>query len=373
MERAAMIRLTWRQFRTQAAVVAGLLAVIAIALSITGPQLVHLYDTAVVPCQARDDCSLAISAFLSHDSLLQDLGTVLVVVPGIIGVFWGAPLMARELETGTYKLTWMQSVTRRRWLAVKLSLIGMSSIAVAGLLSLMVTWWSSPLDRVNADPFPLFDERGIVPLGYAAFAFALGVTAGLLLRRTVPAMVATLVVFAGIRLAVTNWVRPYLFAPLRITAALPLLPAGNGPTDLAAGNGPTDLAAELKPTDWIVSDQTVNAAGQVIGQNGAIDYGGGRYGILFRPLGNGRMTLQGVGLCPNRFPVSANAARAGQPSPAFQQAAQECIARLRVTEIVTYQPTSRYWPLQWYELAIFVCLALLLAGFCFYWLRRRFA
>ena len=214
------------------------------------------------------------------------------------------------------------------------------------------------------DPFALFAERGIVPLGYAAFAFALGVTAGLLLRRTVPAMVATLVVFAGIRLAVTNWVRPYLFAPLRITAPLRLPPAGNGPTD---------LAAELKPTDWIVSDQTVNAAGQVIGQDGAIDYGGGRYGILFHPLGNGRLTLQGVGLCPNRFPASAGAARAGQPSPAFQRAAQECIARLRVTEVVSYQPTSRYWPLQWYELAMFAGLALLLAGFCFWWLRRRFA
>jgi hypothetical protein len=363
MERAAVIRLTWRQFRTQAVVVAGLLAAIAIALAITGPQLVHLYDISVVPCQARGDCSLAVSAFLSHDSLLQDLGTVVVVVPGIIGVFWGAPLVARELETGTYKLTWMQSVTRRHWLAVKLGLVGMSSIAVAGLLTLMVTWWSSPLDRVNADPFGLFDRRGIVPLGYAAFAFALGVTAGLLLRRTVPAMVATLAVFAGIRLAVTDWVRPYLFAPLRISAAL------RAPTP----NGPTSLAVELKPGDWIVSDQTINAAGQVIGQDGAINYGGGNSGILFGPLGDGRMRLQGVGLCPNRFPASAGAAHSGQPSPAFQKAAQECLTRLRVREVLTYQPTSRYWPLQWYELAIFVGLALLLAGFCFWWMRRRFA
>ena len=84
----------------------------------------------------------------------------------------------------------------------------------------MMTWWSSPIDRVNADPFALFDQRGIVPLGYAAFAFALGVSAGLVLHRTVPAMVATLIAFGSVRLVVTNWVRPYLLAPLRLVAGL---------------------------------------------------------------------------------------------------------------------------------------------------------
>ena len=87
----------------------------------------------------------------------------MLVVPALIGMFWGAPLIARELETGTYRLAWTQGVTRKRWLAVKLGLVGLASMAVAGLLSLMVTWWSSPLDRVNADPFTLFDQRGIVP------------------------------------------------------------------------------------------------------------------------------------------------------------------------------------------------------------------
>ncbi len=358
-----MIRLTWRQFRAQATVAFGALAVIAVALAITGPQLVHLYYTSVVPCQAQGDCSLATTAFVGRDKLLQGLGLVLVVVPGIIGVFWGAPLMARELETGTYKLAWTQSVPRRRWLAVKLGLVGLSSIAVAGLLSLMVTWWSSPIDRVNADPFTVFGQRGIVPFGYAAFAFTLGVTAGMLLRRTLPAMAATLVVFAGIRLAVTNWVRPYLLAPLHVISTL------QAPT----GNGPPNPAAALKPGDWVVSDQTVNAAGKVIGQDGAINYGGGRFGILFGPMGDGRVTLQGVGLCPNRFPAPTGGAPGGPPSASFSQAAQECITRLGVRDVLTYQPTSRYWPLQWYEMAIFAGVAVVLAGFCFWWMRRRFA
>ena len=80
------------------------------------------------------------------------LGVLVIVVPGIIGIFWGAPLVARELETGTFRLAWTQSVTRTRWLAVKLAVVGLASMAVAGLLSLMVTWWASPLDRVNVEP-----------------------------------------------------------------------------------------------------------------------------------------------------------------------------------------------------------------------------
>jgi hypothetical protein len=157
-----MIRLSWRQFRAQATVAFGALAVIAVVLAITGPQLVHLYYTSVVPCRAQGDCAVATAAFVGRDKLLQALSLVLVVVPGVIGVFWGAPLLARELETGTYQLAWTQSVPRKRWLAVKLGLVGLASVAVTGLLSLMVTWWSSPIDRVNADPFTVFDQRGTV-------------------------------------------------------------------------------------------------------------------------------------------------------------------------------------------------------------------
>ena len=132
-------------------------------------------------------------------------------MPALIGVFWGAPLVARELETGTYRLAWNQSVTRTRWLAVKLGLIGLAAMAAAGLLSLMVTWWSSPIDQALAARGPqraqrrnrfaplLFGARGIVPIGYAAFAFALGVTVGVLIRRTLPAMATTLAVFVAVR------------------------------------------------------------------------------------------------------------------------------------------------------------------------------
>ncbi|MGC1405669.1 MAG: transporter, partial [Candidatus Dormiibacterota bacterium] len=133
-----MLWLTWRQYRTQILVAVGALAALAIILVLSGPSLAHLYSTSVATCKAHNDCASAKAAFLQHDSTLRTtLGVVLLVVPGIVGVFWGAPLIARELETGTYRLAWTQSVTRTRWLVVKVGLVGLAGISVAGLLSLM--------------------------------------------------------------------------------------------------------------------------------------------------------------------------------------------------------------------------------------------
>ena len=188
-----MIRFASLQFRMQAAVAFGALVVIAVVLGLTGPHLAHLYDTTVATCGTHGDCTSATATFLSNDRLLQDLGNVVIALPAIIGVFWGAPLVAHELETGTHRLVWTQSVTRTRWFAVKLGLGGVASMAAAGLFSLMMTWWSSPIDRINGNRFTsVFDQRGIVPIGYAAFAFALGVLAGVLIRRTLPAMATAL-------------------------------------------------------------------------------------------------------------------------------------------------------------------------------------
>ena len=174
-----MIRFTWLQSRTQTAAAFGALAVVAVALAVTGPHLVSLYNSSVANCAAHGDCPSASTAFLRNDGTLRTwLGVLTVVLPGVIGIFWGAPLVARELEAGTFRLAWTQSVTRTRWLAVKLGVIGLASMAVAGLASLMVTWWASPLDRVHMSLFGTFDQRDIVPIGYAAFAFALGVAAG---------------------------------------------------------------------------------------------------------------------------------------------------------------------------------------------------
>jgi hypothetical protein len=45
---------------------------------------------------------------------------------------------------------------------------------------------------------------------------------------------------------------------------------------------------------------------------------------------------------------------------------RDCVARIAATyhEVVTYQPADRNWPLQWYELGLFLAAALLLAAAC---------
>jgi len=320
-----MIRFASLQFRMQAAVAFGALAVIAVVLGLTGPHLAHLYHATVATCGAHGNCSSATAAFLSNDRLLQDLGNVVIALPAIIGIFWGAPLVARELETGTHRLAWTQSVTRTRWIAVKLGLVGLASIAVAGLSSLMMTWWSSPIDRVNMNRFTsVFDQRGIVPIGYAAFAFALGVTAGVLIRRTLPAMATALVGFVVVRVAVTFWVRPHLESPVHATSVLHMTSGmgfnqtNNGPLSVTGGHGGA----------WVFSDRIVDQAGHAVG---------------------GGFLSQGACL-QNR-------------------AAAACIGKLR--EVLVYQPPSRYWAFQGYEMAIFLGLAVICGAFCFWWMRRR--
>jgi hypothetical protein len=332
-----VIRFAWLQFRTQAALAAGTLAIVSIVLAVTGPNLVHLYDTTVANCAGQYDCSTATTAFTDTDGPLQVFFDFLVLlVPLLIGMFWGAPLASREFETGTFRLAWTQGVTRTRWLAVKLGLGAVVSIAAVGLLSLMVSWWSSQLDQVRADLFnPLgFGVRDLVPIGYAAFAFVLGVTAGLFFRRVLPAMLTALVGFVAVREIVTRWVRPYLFTPIHqslpITTASPLS-FDQTPTGMTVFESSRGVSL---PNAWVSSVKIVDNAGHVPTTS-----------FLNRacPLGN-----------------------YGPLNP------RDCTARLaaRFHQLVTYQPASRYWSMQWYELAIFLGLAIVLGGFCFWWIRR---
>ncbi|MFJ7265937.1 ABC transporter permease subunit [Streptomyces sp. NPDC099050] len=342
-----MIWLTWRQYRVQTLAALAALAALAIFLVVTGFQMRDTYDSTVAGCQGGA-CETAKDALVAeYKTLSYYVTALLIAVPGIIGVFWGAPLIARELEAGTHRLVWNQSITRGRWLLVKLATVGLAAVAVTGLLSLLVTWWASPVDRITLDRFSplLFGGRAIAPLGYAAFAFTAGACAGLLLRRTVPAMAATLVLFTAVQILVPFAIRPHYTTPERADVALNALgmaPPGSDAKPVGAKDGWQGSDIRLtgsgdnarvtvgvyRPGDWVVSDP----------------------GPVLNPAGK---ELRGAEGCadPKVDPL-------------------ECFARSDLHAVVEYQPADRYWSFQWIETGIFLALSGLLAGFCSWWLRR---
>jgi ABC-2 family transporter protein len=353
-----MIWLTWRQFRVQAAMMAAALALLAVILGLTGPGLADDYASGIAACTNQDgDCSDFLQNFFrDHRGSFQAVTAVVLVLPALIGLFWGAPLIARELEAGTHRLVWNQSVTRTRWLAIKLGLLGLATIAAAGLGSLAVDWWSDPLDKAAGGEFPrmeplLFGTRGIVPIAYAAFAFALGVTVGMLVRRTVAAMAITLAVFVAVQVAMPQLVRQHLIPPTRST----IDPTPSSLTMFSFGPDGLQVRATL-PDDagaWVLSDQTVDASG---------------HPVTRIPQRSTLSPTSGPCAAPGERPAS-EPAREG-PGDEIAPCLAE-VKRLGYRQQVTYQPSSRFWPLQWYETAIYTALTLGLAGFCFWWLRHR--
>lgn len=377
-----MIRLTWLQFRLQTAVAAVTLAAVAIAVVVTGPHLATLYSTDVAPCLAQaqlkaGSCGFTVNSFIHSDSLLQTvLSDGLLAAPALLGIFWGAPLIARELESGTFRLVWTQSVTKWRWLAVKLGLAGLASAAATGLLSILVTLWFSPIDRVNAtvlywqgpinlnlnrfDP-SVFDLRGIVPIGYALFAFALGVTAGFVMPRIVPAMATALVLFIGGRYAVT-WIRPHLMAPVRKS-----LPFVWGP-----GAG---IAKGTSSAGFFVIPSDPNLPNAWIYSNVMADQAGHAPTSKFLQSTCPALTVGLPGTGTNVGSGVATSTAAPSPGGPTSQQVHACVSAIaaKFHQVVTYQPADRYWAFQGIETAIFVAFALLLACLCFWWVRRGFS
>jgi hypothetical protein len=360
-----VIRVALRQFRTEGVVGLGLLVVFAIVLAVTGPHLAHVYDAFESSCKVAGDCATAANPVLNVDTPLHGaLPFIVVIAPALLGLFFGAPLIARELETGTFRLAWTQSVTRNRWLAVKLGLVGIAAIAIGGLLTWMADWWASPLDAVNQNRFSVvnFSFHGIAPIGYAAFAFALGATAGVLLRRTVAAMAVTGAGFAAARLAVTYWVRPHFASPVR--ESLPLS-AGSGPGFLyGSSQGTTIFNAYIQsgvPTPGV--GQVVLTAPQVSVPNGWV------YSTtVVNKAGHAPTSHYLFQACPVLKQLS-------RPQPPSAAPLQACITRLTSTfhTVLAYQPPSRFWSFQWAEMGIFLAAGLALCGLAYWWLRRRYA
>jgi ABC-type transport system involved in multi-copper enzyme maturation permease subunit len=320
-----MIWLTWRQFRAQAVVALAALAALAIYLVILGYQMRHAYTTDIVRCLPAH-CAGALHDFEeAYEAQIALIGALLLGVPALIGVFWGAPLITRELEEKTDRLVWNQSITRTRWLAVKLTLLTLISMAVTGLYSLLLTWSASRYDQLIGERFGAwaFASRNITPIGYAAFAFLLGTVVGLLVRRTLPAMALTLALFAVIQILMPTTLRQHLMTP--VTSTVKLDAEAISRADFMGFNeSGARIDGYTMPGAW-----SLTSSGQVFNADGT-------------PY------------------TSEQAEQCRQPD---QQAAMACTAQQNLHFSYTYQPADRYWPFQWIELSVFLGLALLLTGF----------
>jgi ABC-2 family transporter len=320
-----MIALTWRQHRAQLLTAAALITVFSGYLLLTGYQMTsYMASIGLSACLAsHGNCGFLAGAFLSRFNNASHVFSLLDLVPLLAGLFWGAPLIARETERGTHRLAWTQSVSRRRWLTVKLAAFTGAAVLAAAIVSLLLVWWLRPFNQllavaaggnVNRMTPGLFDLSGIVPVGCALFAFALGTAAGALVRRTVPAMAVTLGGYLALWLPLQS-LRYHFITPLTIY-------------------GPFGRTPHVPLSAYVLANSYTNASG---------------HPITFSIMANACQTTHGH---QTGVPVS-------------------CLAAKGFRFATTYQPDSRFWSIQVIETGIFVAAAVVLLGIAAWWAVRR--
>ena len=216
--------LVWRQHRSEALAAAIRTVFLVSVLTITGTTVRHAFITSgaqtclATPLTARAaNCDELIGGFIggSYQNVVNYIVPWMNLLPVVPGMFLGAPLLAREFEHGTWQLAWTQTVSRRRWLAVKLAAVAAMIVILATIVTMAFTWWRSPADAVEGR-FDAFNNEGPMLAAYSLYAFALGTTAGLILRRVVPAMAGTFAGFLLLRLPVEGWLRPRYMHPVTV-------------------------------------------------------------------------------------------------------------------------------------------------------------
>jgi ABC-type transport system involved in multi-copper enzyme maturation permease subunit len=326
-----MAGVTWRQHRIALAGVAALLGALAIWLWRAGTPLHQAYAAAVAchpvtssACQnlAGNFGSSATSNFMSDKG---PGGVLLQVVPALIGAFVGAPVLARELETGTFRYAWTQGFGRWRWALAKLILLAVVLGAAGAAFGMLVSWYFQPESGggqalyENSPLVTLFSLREVTFPAWTVAAFAIGALAGMLIRRVVPAIVTTLAVYAGLAFAAAGSLREHYLTPFTTTSGF---------------NPGTSTA-------WIISQWFTKD---------------GRFAFA----GNPPLSLI------NRYCSSLSPQKAAGPN-GFTQ----CLAQHGYTQWTSYQPASRFWPFQWIEGGWLLALSALLIAAAVLLVHRR--
>jgi hypothetical protein len=312
--------LIWRQHRTEVCVLGLLLALFGIVLLVLGTQAHDLFPGGPARCAGTEACAASFRRLDEEYGYLENLLAVFYLVPVVIGAFLGAPLLARELEEGTWQLAWTQAVPRMRWLAAKLAALAGVTVVLTGLFTAVLTWFRQPFDAWEGRfQYDAFDVEGLVPVAYALFAFGVATAAGAILRRSLPAFGVAFGAFLAARMSVALLARPAYATPL--TAMEPVPAAG------------PDSRAGHSVADWTVEQGYADATGRRLS---ATEY----------------------------YELEDAANRAGTNVNQFLHA--RGIQRFEV-----YHPADRFWTFQLIEAALFVALAAVLIGVVVWRVRRR--
>lgn len=316
-----MIRLTWRQARPAMASCAAVLALLAVAAVIVERSMAsYISSSGLADCVSGGGDCLQFDRLRQKYDLFFSLYPWLNFVPMFLGAFWGGPLIAREIEQGTHRLVWSQSVTRRRWLATKLGLFLLGAFAAAAIATWIMTFWLHPVTALGGEYARLtpnvYDFVGIAPIGYTLFAFAIGAAIGAITRRTLPAMAITIPLFLALRLWFES-IRGHLITPLTATFPFALKAPGS------AGSVPRDA--------WVLDQNVVDAAGRA---------------VEFRFKNSGS----------NCFATVVNG---------------DCLSANDLHSVVVYQPGSRFWELQGIEFGVFAGATVLCLAVAVWWTLRR--
>jgi hypothetical protein len=329
-----MAWVTWRQHRFALGGVAVFLGALAVCLWLAGLQVRHAHAAAIAACQSASSlaCPPAIVAFNGTNAFLAN-GFILQVVPVLIGAFAGAPVLARELETGTFRYAWTQGFGRWRWTLAKLVPLAIVLAAAAGALSVLFSWYYQPYFAVGnqalalTEPSPffpgLFDLRGVSFAAWTLVAFSIGALAGMLIRRVVPAIVATLAAYTGLAFA-GGLLRQHYLTPL------------------------------------VTSNLNIPASAAVVSQWWTRD---GRFAFAGWPS----MRLL------NQFCPAGPSGPVGPFGKPKAVAIAECLTPHGYTQWTSYQPASRFWPFQWIESGWLLALSVLLIAATVWLVRRRAA
>jgi hypothetical protein len=332
-----MTWLIWRQYRAAAAVAAALLAMLAALLLVTGLRMAAQWHSVLIACLAAGNCSTSAqqNTYLGSPEM-QVLVVLTIAVPLVLGMLWGVPLLAQEIESGTGTFVWTQSVTRLRWLTVKVGWVLLAAAVWGGAVAALVSWWEGPKNALYQNAFDpgIFDVQGVVPVGYALFATALGIAAGALLRRTLPAIGVTLGGFIAVRLVINSFVRQHYMSAV---------------TQYHSPLSPDTLPGSA----WVLARGVINKYGQAFMTGSGPDVNGVPISAL--PVS-----------CRNLLFNGPRAIAKGHVRPAVS-----CLQSQGYRGFTIYQPSSRFWAFQGIEIAIFVALAAALVAVTFYVVRRR--